>query len=105
MLQFETERPGTVRRQPDADDGNAPGRAKIERPKKLAGKDHRSLALPFTVTVHTLERVTKMQDDLGTTVGQHRLGVGHLARVAVERPHAVHDWRQYGSGHVFPVDH
>jgi hypothetical protein len=37
----------------------APGRAQIERPKKLAGKNHRGLTLPFTVTMHTLERVTK----------------------------------------------
>ena len=105
ILWLGKQRSRAMRLQPDADDCDAPRRAQIERTKQLTGEDYRCLALPISITVHPMEWITEMQNDLGLAVGEHRLRVSHLARVAVECPHARHNWRQQRGGRVFAVDH
>jgi hypothetical protein len=46
-----------------------------------------------------------MENDLGTAVWQHRLRVGHFARVSIERPHTFHSPRERRRGPKFSVSH
>ena len=110
MLWLAQQRCGTMRMQPNADDSDAPSGAQIEWREQLTGKDHGRLTLPVAICVarvraHPLERIAKMENDLGTAVWQHRLRAGHFARVSIERPDTFHDPRERRRGLKFPVSH
>lgn len=105
VLRLGEQRRGAMRLEPDANNGDMAGRPQVERAQQLAGNDHRRLPLPSAVRVYTIERITEVQNQLGPAIGKHRLCVGDTARVAVERPHTVHDRRERGCRREFPVLH
>jgi hypothetical protein len=91
--------------QPNADDSDATSGTQIERREQLTGKDHGRLALPPAICIPPLERIATMENDLGAAVWKHRLGVGHFARVSIERPDTFDDPRERRRGLKFLVSH
>lgn len=105
MLRFAQQRCGAMRMQSNADDSDASSGAQIKRCDQLTSEDHGRLAISRAICVYALERIAKMENDLGTPVWQHRLRTGHFARVSIERPHTLHDPHEWRRGQKFPVLH
>ena len=83
-----------MRLQPDADDGDRARGSQRQRPDQLTGEDCRGLTLALAFPTDPLEGIAQMQNDLGAAVRKDRLHIGTLARVALERPHAMDDRSQ-----------
>ena len=99
-----------MRMQPNANDSDATSRAQLEWREQLTGKEHSRLALTRAICVacvraYPLERIAKMENDLGTAVWQHWLRAGHFARVSIERPDTFHDRREWRRNLKFPISH
>ena len=78
-----------------ANDGDTPRRTQDETAGDLAGKDHTRLALDAALLVNALEGIAKVDDELGTSVGQNRLVVAsNLVSVPLESPDAADDRRE-----------
>ena len=110
MLWLAQQRCRAMRVQPNADGSDAPRAAQVERREQLTGEEHSGLALPLALYVglvraHPLERIAKMENDLGTAIWQDRLRGGHFAHVSIERPDTFHHPGEWRRGLKFPVSH
>jgi hypothetical protein len=105
MLRLAQQGRGPMRVQPDPDHGHTTGRSKIDGTEELPREDRRRLAFARTVRNQPIERIAKMENDLGPAVRQHRLHVSHVSGVALESPDAIDDRRQRPHWRVFPVSH
>jgi len=93
-----------VRVEPHANHGDAACRTQHELPRELPGKEHVRLTFLDTVRVQAVERITQMNDQLGTAVGENGLKAGpEFAGASFEGPDTLHGGSQSGGRRELPV--
>ena len=96
---------GAVRAKPNAEYCHLPAWAQQELLRQLAGEDECRLRIGHAVGGEFFERLSEVDDQLRSAIGQYRVSISVRRRVPVECPEAVDDVRQGGIRSGLSISH